>query len=209
MRLNCDVEARGDVTLVHLHLTNDADRARTARVTNNLEGPVLFPCRQGEPAPGWDADGWRGTLEPGAARALGYACRAEATDPPAAVTETGPPEAREATPGAVLAARGDPRPPRDAVPTPDGATGAPDGDPARRETGTVAPAGEGTTARTASADAGGGPTAEAVPDPVPAAVDDWLADVARRAAAGGTPRDRRAVRAVSERLERVRGRLES
>lgn len=118
----------GDATLVSVVLR--VDRPRRVRVTNKLDGPVWPPRRRGVPAAGWDETGFEGRVEE--RRALGYATPAAPNEPPVDVEWLGPaddaPErgtdragvpAVDPTADGVVRALGDPRPPRDAVPSPD------------------------------------------------------------------------------------------
>jgi hypothetical protein len=116
MHLDATATRHGDVTLVELHVVNDGPDERRVRVENRLDGPVWHPRRSGRAANGWDDAGYEGTVDAGARLALGYACPAPATDPPAAlVAPEGDADPGAPTAGDVLADLGDPRPPRDAV----------------------------------------------------------------------------------------------
>jgi hypothetical protein len=104
-----------DVTLVTVHVTNTHDTAREVCLENQLDGPVLPPCRHGVAEAGWDDDGLRRQV-PGESRvSVGYACRAPPETPPVDVTdrpaeETG--EANDTTPvDRVLRSLGDHAPP--------------------------------------------------------------------------------------------------
>jgi hypothetical protein len=62
------------VTLVRVELRSTVDTDLRVRVANELDGPVLPPRREGVPAAGWDANGFRGIV-PGSGRlGVGYAC---------------------------------------------------------------------------------------------------------------------------------------
>lgn len=132
--LTWTVRRAGDVTLVELGLSNDR-RRRRVRVESRLR-PVWPPRTNGVPEPGWDETGVELVLAPGARRGLGYAtpqapdgeappasvvgAEALSADEPAeGVAPAGAaataPEA-EAPAASVVRERGDPRPPRDAVP---------------------------------------------------------------------------------------------
>ncbi|MFB6137492.1 MAG: hypothetical protein ABEJ42_04020 [Halobacteriaceae archaeon] len=143
MRLECDATAVGDVTLVECTVAG-GDRRRHVRVENRLDGPVWPPRRRGRPVAGWTAvdggvpedwaaDGHRSkrddaaadvafeaVLAAGETLALGYATPAPPADPPVAVETLATGDdvrgADERGPADVLAAYGDPAPPRDAVP---------------------------------------------------------------------------------------------
>ncbi|PSQ00896.1 hypothetical protein BRC94_04960 [Halobacteriales archaeon QS_5_70_17] len=124
----------GDATLVSVVLR--VDRPRRVRVTNELDGPVWPPRRRGAPAAGWDETGFEGRVEK--RRALGYATPAAPGEPPVDVEWLGPaddaPErgtdradvpSVDPTADGVVRALGDPRPPRDAVPSPGSSEGEP------------------------------------------------------------------------------------
>lgn len=120
MHLEWSLAAHEGVCLVALQVTNTGP-ARRVRVENELDGPVLYPRRSGQPEQGWDEDGFEGKIRAGETRPLGYACRARPAEPPArvAVHERSTGDDREPTATAVLRDLGDPRPPRDAVPAND------------------------------------------------------------------------------------------
>lgn len=129
-------------TLVELLVTNDGPAARV-HVANRLDGPVWPPRRRGVPAAGWDDDGVTCTLTAGETRGLGYATPAPPAEPPVEIVRTGPVGPDEhglqstvegpaggdgpgvpddlsnvaASPAGVVRSLGDPRPPRDAVPS--------------------------------------------------------------------------------------------
>ncbi|MFB6136159.1 MAG: hypothetical protein ABEJ04_05330 [Halobacteriaceae archaeon] len=118
MRLDWQAERRGGVALVECVLENGGETHRRARLENRLDGPVWPPRRRGRPVRGWDEDGFEDVLAPGEVRPVGYACPAAVVDPPVELTadeEASVEEGADATPAAVTAALGDPRPPRDAV----------------------------------------------------------------------------------------------
>jgi len=64
------------VTLVRVELRSDLAVEMRVRVSNELDGPVLPPRRAGVPSPGWDADGFSGTIPPSGRLGIGYACPA-------------------------------------------------------------------------------------------------------------------------------------
>ena len=132
--LTCTAAQEQGITLVTGRIENSG-RSRRVRVENRLDGPVWPPRRRGVPAAGWSEACFECVLAAGETRALGYASPAPPADPPLAVVETDPadPEAAEATfepksavpsvdetPNGVVRELGSPRPPRDAVPVPDG-----------------------------------------------------------------------------------------
>jgi hypothetical protein len=124
VRVTTETHRRNGVTLVAVRVDHEGEQCRRVRLANECEGPVWPPREDGLPAPGWDDGGWEGVLDPGERRPLGYATPGEPSDPPVSVAWTeraadGPPDASEA-----VAAFGDPRPPRDAVPDPE--TGLPE-----------------------------------------------------------------------------------
>jgi hypothetical protein len=143
--LSCTATREEGVTLVTGHVRNEG-RPQRVRLANRLDGPVWPPRSSGVPAAGWDGDTLECVLAAGAVRAIGYATPAEPAAEPMTVATTDPADvdaesasgtatgARcevpdvEASSSGVLRALGSPRPPRDAVPTPevgqgDGASG--------------------------------------------------------------------------------------
>jgi len=123
------------VTFVRAYVT--AGRACRVRVENCLDGAVWPPRRRGQPAAGWDGDGFEGVAAPNARLVGGYATPAPPEEPPVelAVAERvdespeqsgGGPTAPdttvptvESTPAGVVRALGTPLVPRDAVPVPE------------------------------------------------------------------------------------------
>lgn len=106
------------VTLVQLRLRNPASVAQRIRLQNSLEGPVLFPRRQGVPEAGWDREGFVGVVDAESERALGYACPAPVQTPPIALQqaegsrqECGAESTHHLTPEAVVRTYGDSAPP--------------------------------------------------------------------------------------------------
>lgn len=143
--LSCTATREEGVTLVTGHVRNEG-RPQRVRLANRLDGPVWPPRSSGVPAAGWDGDTLECVLAAGAVRAIGYATPAEPAAEPMTVVTTDPADVdAESAPGTatgarcevpdveasssgVLRALGSPRPPRDAVPTPevgqgDGASG--------------------------------------------------------------------------------------
>ncbi len=129
--LSCTASRENGVTLVTGRVENPDDRRRV-RLRSRLDGPLWPPRRQGVPADGWDEDGFECVLAAGEVRSLGFASPAPPADPPLTVAETDPVDADdggveprvavpavESTADGVVRALGAPRPPRDAVPTPD------------------------------------------------------------------------------------------
>jgi hypothetical protein len=118
MNVVCTVDQRDDITLVELDVKNPTRTARKIRIENTLAGDILPPRHHGTPVEGWDADGVTVSVDAGERRALGYACRARPEDPPARIVASEPTDSGDTptrTAGTVVAALGDPRPPRDAV----------------------------------------------------------------------------------------------
>lgn len=118
MNLACSVDQQDGITLVELDVTNPTRTTRRVRIENTLAGEVLPPRRHGTPVDGWDEEGVTLSIDAGEHRALGYACQAEPQDPPARIVGSEPtngPDTSTRTPGTVVAALGDPRPPRDVV----------------------------------------------------------------------------------------------
>jgi hypothetical protein len=107
------------VTFVSLVVENRTPVARTVRVNNELDGPVLPPRTAGVPEAGWDEGGYRGRVEAADTVAVGYACPVRADGAPVAVVDEGPAgedDGPAATPEAAVRTLGRPGPPRDAVP---------------------------------------------------------------------------------------------
>jgi hypothetical protein len=218
------------VTLVALRLENDAEEPRRVRVENRLDGPVRPPRSGGRPVAGWGAAGYEGVLDPGETRPLGYACPAPPIDPPAAVEESAAsPDANRKreigtggdgqSAGEVVAALGDPRPPRDAVPMPDDSAESgtasssdsdpdpnrnPDSDPGPDpERASASASADTSTAADGGCDVTGSDSRGAGAEP-PAPVTDWLDDVAGRIESDAlAPGEERALAVVGERIAAV------
>lgn len=135
--LDWDVDRADGVTFVRVSLT--ASQPRRVRVEHRLDGPLWPPRRRGQPAPGWDGDGFDGVVSPDDRLVAGYATPAPPEDPPVELVsdepvdtgdDTGPTSefdtglpSVESTPAGVVQSLGDPVVPRDAVPVPEpGAT---------------------------------------------------------------------------------------
>jgi len=193
MDLDATVRRRAGVTLVELRVANEAAEPRRVRVESELDGPLWYPRRHGDAAPGWDDEGYTGRVPADGRLALGFASPADPVEPPATVACAGrADEAGETTPADVVADLGDPRPPRDAV-----APSTADS-PAPPVSDTAA---GGATERPRGAD--GAPPREgdvAVPR-VPDAVAGWLDELERD---GPGPDDRAALDAVAERVAALR-----
>lgn len=114
MELDWSTQQASGVTLVALRLQNERATARTVHLENRLDGPVLPPRRHGEPEQGWDREGVTTRIPAGEAVALGYACPADATDPPVDITTVeAATEPATADPVAhAIRQLGDARPPR-------------------------------------------------------------------------------------------------
>lgn len=135
VRLSCTASRENGVTLVTGRVENPGDRRRV-RLTSRLDGPLWPPRRQGVPARGWDDETFECVLAADEVRPLGVASPAPPADPPFVIEATEPVDtddgiaprvavpAVDPTPESVVRTLGAPRPPRDAVATPD-----PDGDP--------------------------------------------------------------------------------
>ncbi len=213
---SCSTTARDDVTLVTAVVRGEGERRRV-RLANRLDGPIWPPRRQGFPEDGWDDRGVSVVVPATGRRAVGYASPAPPADPPLELVKSVPADegkAPDRTPdfefaaldsaGAVVRELGDPSPPRDAVPLPDGeesdesdnghGTAGGEGDvtvrdatDASRERATGAPSRE---ARTPD---------DAPPEPVAAWLDDAEARIDRAeslAAADSLPAATRALRSV-------------
>lgn len=94
------------VVLVQLWLQNPAPVAQRIRLQNRLDGPVLFPRRQGVPEAGWDREGFVGVVAAEGERALGYACPAPVQTPPIALQQA----ENQTDEGGAESAPGHPRP---------------------------------------------------------------------------------------------------
>ncbi|MBP2250263.1 hypothetical protein J2754_000560 [Halarchaeum solikamskense] len=115
MSIGIDSDARehGGVTLVTAVVRNDDDADRRVRVTDELDGVVRSPARDGVAVEGWDADGFEGVVPGGGTLALGYACGGAPADRPCRVAWTdraGTGGRRAATVADALRNLGDPRP---------------------------------------------------------------------------------------------------
>lgn len=129
MDLDWTQQSAGAVTLVSVRLRNERATDRRVRLTNCLAGPVLPPRREAVPEAGWDREGVATVVPAGETVALGYACPAPASTPPAAVEEVDAPDADEAVdPADAVRELGDHRPPRDVL-------GGDDGEPAETSDG--------------------------------------------------------------------------
>lgn len=118
MNLTAAVDERNGVTLVELEVENPTRTPRRVRIRNELSGTLLPPRRHGCVVDGFDEDGVTIAIAAGARRAVGYACRAGAESPPATLVGSEPCESEELEERSaddIVAALGDPRPPRDAV----------------------------------------------------------------------------------------------
>jgi len=117
--LDWELRRAGEVTLVELLVTSDADTH--IEIESNLS-PVWPPRRENRPAAGWDKSGFEGTVAAGEPLVLGYASPEDPVEPPATIAETAPVPADSGeapSPDELVRRLGDARPPRDAVPRPD------------------------------------------------------------------------------------------
>jgi len=181
------LDERDGVSLVQVRLENRTETRRRVRVSNQMDGDLLPPRREGVPEAGWDADGYSGTLAPEASLALGYACLGDPVRPPVEVTDEGradpSPDGTDPTADAAVRELGSAAPPASAVPV--DAFGAP-------RAGDAAPGQS--RLEGASADTSSAPSSRTVPDDVDDAdgnpetvgvdcdrdADDWLDGVERR-----------------------------
>jgi hypothetical protein len=133
--LEWDLDRTDGVTFVRAYVT--AGRACRVRVENRLDGPVWPPRRRGQPAAGWDGDGFEGVAAPNARLVGGYATPAPPEEPPVelavaehvdeapeqSVAVPNAPDVTvptvESTPAGVVRTLGNPLVPRDAVPVPE------------------------------------------------------------------------------------------
>jgi hypothetical protein len=178
-----DLDTAGDVTLVHVAVRSDVTRA--VRIENELSGPVWPPRTQGQPLPGWDEDGYVGTVVPESPLLLGYATPAEPAEPPVSLAVDANPGTvdEELTPAALVRVLGEAGPPRAAVPElarngTDADTADGPEDPSCPEAGTVHQrhTGDETNSDRSCRDATAGPST------LPPALDSWLAAVEERVA---------------------------
>jgi len=188
--LTCHATREEGVTLVTGHVRNP-DRPRRVRLANELDGPVWPPRVDGVPAEGWDDDGVELVLAADELRAVGYATPADPADDPLAIVsadrvdlDSEPVDDSPAatpgvtnTPNGIVRELGSPRPPRDAVPTPEV-----DADPGdATEAPTDADTGDRDVAERQSIDVS---EREQIADG--GAVESWLAGVEQRIDAGET-----------------------
>ncbi|WP_311170423.1 hypothetical protein [Halobellus ordinarius] len=130
VRETVSTTAVGGVTLVRVELHSDVSVALAVRITNELDGPVLPPRREGVPAAGWDGDGFYGAIPAEGHLGVGYACPTpndaqrdgDTSENPAAVSVEllGPADSEECDSDRIAAAvrsLGRAGPPADAVPT--------------------------------------------------------------------------------------------
>ncbi|GGM58167.1 hypothetical protein J2752_001089 [Halarchaeum rubridurum] len=104
----------GGVTLVTALVRNDDEADRRVRVTNELNGVVRPPTRDGVAVEGWDAEGFEGVVRGRGTLALGYACGGAPADDPCRVAWTERTESDRrgsATVADALRDLDDPRPP--------------------------------------------------------------------------------------------------
>lgn len=192
--LSCTATREDGVTLVTGHLRNPG-RPRRVRLANDLDGPVWPPRTSGVPVAGWEEDTFECIVATDEVRPVGYATPAQPTDEPMTVVASEPVDADsvaetasssqghspipevENSPDGVVRALGSPRPPRDAVPTPDLEEGRepaePDEPPIASEPPTAHPA---TTEQTGAA----GTAQEDPPESGGDALEAWLDTVERR-----------------------------
>jgi hypothetical protein len=83
------LDERDGVSLVQIRVENRTETRRRIRVSNQMDGDLLPPRREGVPEAGWDEEGYSGTLAPDASLALGYACLGDPVRPPVEVTDEG------------------------------------------------------------------------------------------------------------------------
>ncbi|AEN07046.1 hypothetical protein [Halolamina sp.] len=133
MELDWTTRRASGVTLVAIRLQNERAADRTVRLENQLDGPVLPPRRQGEPEQGWDREGVTKRIPAGDEAALGYACPADATDPPVVVesVEAAGEPANDELVAQAIRQLGDARPPRSVL----GETPESEQEPAKGPTG--------------------------------------------------------------------------
>lgn len=81
------------IALVNVTVTNPSTVPREVGIENRLDGPTLPPRRAGVPAAGWDDARFEAVVDAGETLAVGYACPADASDPPVDVTDEPAPNA--------------------------------------------------------------------------------------------------------------------
>lgn len=234
MNLACSVDELPDITLVELDVTNPTRTTRRIRIENTLAGDVLPPRHHGTPVDGWDEEGVTLSIDAGEHRALGYACQAVPESPPARIVGSEPTERADTSsrsPGTVLTALGDPRPPRDVVEPelrdeqPERAVGSEkqdmvtdrDGDSGETERRPEGIGSDHTACETGRTEVPEGNervetgppernaregTPGADQQAIPPAIDAWLQRKSERIAAGD-PVNRRVLRAVSHRTKEL------
>lgn len=184
VRRTVTTTAVGGITLVRIELRSEVDAALEVRVSNELDGPVLPPRREGVPAAGWDRDGFRGVVPREGRLGLGYACPTApddvaSDDDAVSIEPLGPPDgdAGDSDPvSAAVRSLGRAGPPADAVPATAGDGRARGGTDAREENQRSDDANGGIgrkERRTETDDANGGTDH-------PPAVDRWLDRVETR-----------------------------
>ncbi|PSQ42105.1 hypothetical protein BRD17_09395, partial [Halobacteriales archaeon SW_7_68_16] len=126
IELTSATDRASEPTLVTARLHNATDRHRRVRVAPTVDGPIRRP-RVDRPGVRYDGDGIECDLAPGERVGIGLAVAGPVGDDPLSIVETtvvdGHASEIRATPADVARALGDPRPPRDAVPVPDGGAG--------------------------------------------------------------------------------------
>jgi hypothetical protein len=114
------LDERDGVSLVQIRVENRTETRRRIRVSNQMDGDLLPPRREGVPEAGWDEGGYSDTLAPGTSIALGYACLGDPVRPPVEVTDEGRGDGASDGPDpaadAVVRELGSAAPPASAVP---------------------------------------------------------------------------------------------
>ncbi|QCJ47038.1 hypothetical protein [Haloprofundus sp. MHR1] len=185
MELSWSVDHAEGISFVTVRVTNDTRVDQRIRVENRLAGPVLPPRRAGVPEAGWDDSGYETVVPATESASVGYACPADADEPPVELVEAGRvdgPERRDATPTTEEALRrcGVARPPREAVTVPEPNDGS--GDEHRVDEHRVDEhRTDGRERRGPERDAGrDGAERRATPAEVPEPVDVWFDGVRAR-----------------------------
>lgn len=110
-------ERQDGVTLVTATVASDSDDQSTPtriRVEHRLDGSIWPPRRQGQPAAGWDDDGFEGVVPADGHLSIGFASPAEPADQPLALTAAEPATRQDDemdTSEAIVHGLGDPSPP--------------------------------------------------------------------------------------------------
>jgi hypothetical protein len=222
--LSCTATREDGVTLVTGHVRNPG-RPRRVRLANDLDGPVWPPRTSGVPVAGWEDDTFECIVDAGEVRPVGYATPAPPADEPMTVVASEPADADsipetaassrdtspvpevENSPAGVVRALGSPRPPRDAVPTPDIQGGSEPAEPAEPSNESAEPSitSEQPTAATGTAGQGDARVCDDLVEPGGDALETWLDTVERRLVAAEALSSETRVDAATEAVAQLGG----